>query len=883
MAGEKNLTVVVTASLAQMREELKKADSIIQSTSSALSRMGNSYSGASTIAQANAAMRAVQEAGGVTRLTEAEQRKLNAALTEGVAKYQALGKQAPAEMVALRDATNKAIPATNELGTSAGSLTDKLKGAAGALGLAFGASAVIGGIKSLVTNTLAYASTIDDTSKKLGISVDATQRYKFAAEQTGASLENVSKSVLKLSQNLAGGDKGVKEALAAAGLSFASIRAMKPEEAFDATAAAIAKIPDPMTQARVAMELFGKGGAELLPAIREGFTDIAKGVKTMSDETIARLAKAEDAWAAFANSVVIWSGEILGGWLAAVDTIGTLTNAQASAYQAIVKSGGDGAAFLKNIAEENTAASKAALVQMNQYATAADHATAAVASLLNGKKELTAEEIAAAAASRRSADAFQEQVDVLTGKALAREVEALAAQIRATGKDGGVSAHQMELLGKKLSEMRAQGANLPAFMDAMANGFEDAHRKGLPLVTTLQSIAIAMRAVQGQKMGAAPESFSATPILTSIKQAMGAVPKIMIGDMPKIVEPIKTALGQAFSGLGQTIIGAIQGGGNVGKAIGASLLGGLGEDLGAKLATKIGGSLGKALGGFAGPLGALLGGQIGGLVDKIIGSNDTKKDREAAARMMGYSSISAMNDALNKLGAEGQALVHQGLNVIGKKDTAANNAWIASVKALFAKQAEVATQATEKAAADQAAALAKITDPLKAKLKDIDAEYQKLSDSIAKEAPEEIMGVIEAQERAALADLAVQREVVENELKAAETKVLDTASAIRVGIEKLFKDPIRVMFDLSNFPQTGGGGGAYGGAMAEGGSGIVNRPTWFLAGEAGPERYNFTPMGSGGSGGGGGDQTIVVQIGDEAIIRKVVRGMPKYLKLIGAQ
>jgi hypothetical protein len=37
--------------------------------------------------------------------------------------------------------------------------------------------------------------------------------------------------------------------------------------------------------------------------------------------------------------------------------------------------------------------------------------------------------------------------------------------------------------------------------------------------------------------------------------------------------------------------------------------------------------------------------------------------------------------------------------------------------------------------------------------------------------------------------------------------------------------------------------------MAEGGSGIVTRPTLFLAGDAGPERYDFSPMGRGRSGG----------------------------------
>lgn len=52
-------------------------------------------------------------------------------------------------------------------------------------------------------------------------------------------------------------------------------------------------------------------------------------------------------------------------------------------------------------------------------------------------------------------------------------------------------------------------------------------------------------------------------------------------------------------------------------------------------------------------------------------------------------------------------------------------------------------------------------------------------------------------------------------------------------------------------------GAADGGAKAQGGEGIVSRPTMFLAGEAGPEYYNFTPMSKMGRSSGG---NVVVNI-----------------------
>lgn len=75
----------------------------------------------------------------------------------------------------------------------------------------------------------------------------------------------------------------------------------------------------------------------------------------------------------------------------------------------------------------------------------------------------------------------------------------------------------------------------------------------------------------------------------------------------------------AFGNLGQTIVGAVQGGGNVVGSIGASLIGGLGRDLGQKLGTAIGGTLGTTLGSFGGPLGSIAGSLAGTLVGKLFG------------------------------------------------------------------------------------------------------------------------------------------------------------------------------------------------------------------------------------------------------------------------
>jgi len=185
-------------------------------------------------------------------------------------------------------------------------------------------------------------------------------------------------------------------------------------------------------------------------------------------------------------------------------------------------------------------------------------------------------------------------------------------------------------------------------------------------------------------------------MIRGIAQEFAKLPAVMVKPVDDATQQVAEKfanLKASWENIGQTIVGALQGGGNVGKAVGAQIGGALGKDLGVLLAEKIKGTLGKALGSFAGPLGALAGSALGGVVGKMFSGNDTKKGREQFAAGMGYSSLGALYDDLRGMGEKGASLVHQGMNVIGKKDTAANQAWIESVKTLISTQQGAAASA----------------------------------------------------------------------------------------------------------------------------------------------------------------------------------------------
>lgn len=85
---------------------------------------------------------------------------------------------------------------------------------------------------------------------------------------------------------------------------------------------------------------------------------------------------------------------------------------------------------------------------------------------------------------------------------------------------------------------------------------------------------------------------------------------------------------------------------------------------------------------------------------------------------------------------------------------------------------------------------------------------------------------------------------------------------------QIISDIIRIEVEWAiltamGFPGAGGGLGGFGGFFPTGGSRVVDRPTMFVAGDAGPEQVSFTPLaGGGGTSGavGGGAMNVSVQV-----------------------
>ena len=289
-----------TTAVNQAEVELRGFEEGAGKVDSSLTKMANSLSGTKLIQDATLMAEAVERIGGVSMLTEKELQKVSAQASEAAAKLTAMGQDVPPGIQEIAD------QAKNVESTSQG-LIGTLKTLAATFGIAFSVNA----LKDFAISVIQTGAHIGDLSQKLGVSTEAIQRWKYAAEQGGATIDHVDTAISTMNRTLSDGNTGTKAILEQIGLAFDDIRKLSPEDAFNAITDAVGEIEDPMLRAEAATRLFGRSGQELLPAIADGFQKVGKETKVMSEDTIRRLKEAEDAWGRLYNTVVIHSGGII--------------------------------------------------------------------------------------------------------------------------------------------------------------------------------------------------------------------------------------------------------------------------------------------------------------------------------------------------------------------------------------------------------------------------------------------------------------------------------------------------------------------------------------------------------------------------------------------
>ncbi|MHC4335962.1 MAG: hypothetical protein ACYSUV_19765, partial [Planctomycetota bacterium] len=118
----------------------------------------------------------------------------------------------------------------------------------------------------------AQGDELDKMAKRTGVAGSALAEFSFAAEQSGANLDDFEKSIKRMQRTIEDGKRGLTTAvdgLDLVGLSVQDLQGLSPEDQFQKIADGMAAIVDPSTKAAAAQMLFGRSGTQLIPMLND--------------------------------------------------------------------------------------------------------------------------------------------------------------------------------------------------------------------------------------------------------------------------------------------------------------------------------------------------------------------------------------------------------------------------------------------------------------------------------------------------------------------------------------------------------------------------------------------------------------------------------------
>ncbi len=184
------------------------------------------------------------------------------------------------------------------LGLDSAQFTQGLKGAqtglerfasiakAGALAIGSSLVAAGGAMALMMKGVIDDADEMSKMAQKIGVPIEELSRLRYAAQLADVDLESLSKAVKKLSTNMYEAGQNATgpaaQAFAALGVAVrdAEGKALSATDVIASLADRFARMPDGVEKTALAIKIFGRAGADMIPLLNEG----SAGLKEMYAE-----------------------------------------------------------------------------------------------------------------------------------------------------------------------------------------------------------------------------------------------------------------------------------------------------------------------------------------------------------------------------------------------------------------------------------------------------------------------------------------------------------------------------------------------------------------------------------------------------------------------
>lgn len=205
---------------------------------------------------------------------------------------------------------NKSISETDQKAQGLGGKLASMIGTAAKWGAAITGAAVAGGtaLFGMATKAAGTTDRIDKLSQKIGISRQGFQEWEFILSQSGTDIEKLQVGLKTMVQRMDETAKGTGQGARMfdqLGISVTDATgAMKSQEqVFEETVRALQNMPEGAEKSRLAFELFGKAGMELMPLLNGTNASLDDMQQMAKDLGLVLSDEAVDAGVAFTDAM----------------------------------------------------------------------------------------------------------------------------------------------------------------------------------------------------------------------------------------------------------------------------------------------------------------------------------------------------------------------------------------------------------------------------------------------------------------------------------------------------------------------------------------------------------------------------------------------------
>lgn len=531
----------------------------------------------------------------------------------------------------LGDVEKKAGGPVNDALTKLDKTTQGLGGTMGKLGSYLAGFFTVTAILGAIRGASDFADSLVKLSDKTGIEIDALQRLKATAENSGNSLEQVAQGVAMMSARIGKGGEETETALTRIGLSAERLKAMKPEEQFVEIARALSAVTTQADRDALGMAILGRSYLELKPtlkAAKDGLDEVA-GASEASVRGFDRLGDAVVQFyeqrikgglvSALGGAVVfvdhlrdsvshLAKGELHEGILAltlydekllkVVDSLGLVERAQ------------------REVADRGF---KPAVLSAKELAGIEDELTASAERQIEANKQLTI-------AQKARADAMK----AMSGQAILDQANEAVAAYLAISKQGLIPTEEEQAkLNKLVTDAIAiydrAGREVPRDL----KGIEESTRAVIVGTQTWQKAArLAVATADNPQYQHLYDGLLAS--VDAVEEKFLALPAAIKGSYEAVEEAGKSwseGFLEIARGFPDLVVSAFTGGGGMSgltRALGSQVGAMFGDMLGSSLAKSIGGMLGKTLGAIMPGIGAMLGPALEWVSGKLLKTEGKK-------------------------------------------------------------------------------------------------------------------------------------------------------------------------------------------------------------------------------------------------------------------